>query len=272
MKKWSVILLVFAVFATACKKEKDPEPNNQNPAVNVLTLKGQSTSVGRVVAGTQATITYYISGTNLKEAKFDIHSNLDGHTHRISESASGFVNFEWDHIMLLGGVNEKVGTIRVTIPLDATPGMYDLGVRATDNQGNQSLYKVFAFEVLSNANAPEISLTSHSAGDEIEVSITACTAFNFQFTASSKAGATLSSVEVIVKSEEDAHDGHDHRIAHGAALYDWDKTDFTSETTYNFNESIDICTGLEAGHYELIVAVMDSEGRVSQQTLEVHVE
>lgn len=270
MKKWPMMLFAFAVLATACKKDKDPEPNNQNPVVNVLTLKGQSTSVGRVVAGTQATITYYISGTNLKEAKFDIHSNLDGHTHRIAQAASGFVNFEWDQIMLLGGVNEKVGTIRVNIPLDATPAMYDLGLRVTDNQGNQSVYKVFAFEVVSNANAPEIDLTSHTEGAEIDVSLTACAPFTLQFTASSKAGATLSSVEVVVKSEE--AEGHDHRVAHGVTLYDWDKDDFTSETTYNFNESIDMCTGLEVGHYELIIAVVDSEGRVSQQTIEIHAE
>ena len=90
----------------------------------------------------------------------EIHSNFDGHSHKVSSRAGEepfFIKKSYD---LSGLRNTHVHHHDVVIPENATPGNYHLVVYCTDAAGNQSLV---AREIVLSHDAEE---HHHHDGDD----------------------------------------------------------------------------------------------------------
>lgn len=131
----------------SCSKAVDPndktkpvlEITSTNP---VFKLEGDEKII-EAAKGSSFTVNVKITdNSGLKQLKFDIHENFDGHSHARKEGT----NWATSKIVTHTG-KEATHSETFTIPSDATLGEYHCEMIVLDQNGNESIEYILAVEV-----------------------------------------------------------------------------------------------------------------------------
>lgn len=135
------------VLLASCNKAVDPT-DKVKPVLEITStlpafkVEGDEKII-EAPKGTNITVNLKLSdNSGLKQIKFDIHDNFDGHSHKRTES----VKWETSKIINLSG-KEGNHSQNFSIPSDATSGEYHCEMIVLDQNGNESIEYVLAVEV-----------------------------------------------------------------------------------------------------------------------------
>lgn len=255
-----VLLLLF--FA-ACTKDDDTVPEDRTPpTVREVTLNDLTENILVEPGSNMHFDAVFEDNERLGQYKIDIHNAFDDHTHgRLAQTP-----FEFSQTYDLIGRTQTVHE-DITIPEDATPGLYHFTLQFFDAAGNEGEVVVMDFEIADPENQPVITITSHNIEEEIEVE----PGGSILLEGSISDPDGLAEVHIILGHEDDQ--GHDHRRNEEEPLFEYE-LELNGENTWNFEGMgpIEIPEDAEEGHYELRIMAEDVHGHVKVVTFEVHIE
>ena len=132
MKKLSIILSICVLFS-ACQKDDDETTaaitDNDSPVIATFTTENTTVAAGNEIHMDMQ----FTDNIALKQAKLEIHSANDGHSHgRVA------AQFEWEMILDLQGQKSYTDHMHVEVPANAEAGEYHLTCLVTDESGNES--------------------------------------------------------------------------------------------------------------------------------------
>ncbi len=160
------LAILLAGFTTACDKEDETPNDTQAPTIENLMLNDKDHDI-TVGAGANLLAKAILKDNlNLGEAKIDIHSNFDGHSHGRVETTA----FDLSRVIRLSGTQMNLQE-QISIPADAATGNYHFIVQIIDAAGNEGDFAEVEFEITSNSQ-PQVKLTAptpEAGEDEIDL-------------------------------------------------------------------------------------------------------
>lgn len=243
-------IVSLAVLLGACKKE-----DTVAPVIDAFTVNGQAEEVSAQAGSSLSFAGTLSDNENLKQFKIDVHDVFDGHSHNKVQANTPFT---------LATIKDIEGTTYTlseiaNIPAGAAAGPYDILLQVVDEVGNEGAFKEVELTI-TRLDQASITVTSHDLSVDNSVNRGA------RLTLAGMVMDDVDLVEVKVSLVESA-DGHSHKTGSGAILYshDFDLTG-SADTQWDLAEienqgfPIDIASTAEAGHYELTLVAIDSDG------------
>lgn len=185
----------------------------------------------------------------LGEIRMDIHDDFDGHKHGKKGSIDPF---SWERIIKLDAQKTADGKIMLDIPADVLAGPYHFDAILLDQAGNQS-DQVIGDLYIKTPDMARIAVKSPAS----PMVFTRGTAADLILELTDNAG--LAKVEVLIYQEGKT------------PVFDFDK----SFTPVTLNEvltvPVNLAAGVLAGEYELVIKLIDSDGNITLEELEVEV-
>lgn len=239
--KYLLVLLGFGLLFISCKKEVDETP----PVIQNMTIDGETDEIYLPIESTFE-ITALINELGGKgQMKLDIHSNFDGHGHKVD-----LVDYSYVKIYDIEGENYTYSD-NPTIPENAKAGPYHVGLFAIDEAGNESNEAVMDL-IITRLDAPQVNFTapdfsndlSYAPGDTIHLE-----------------GVVVddeSLVEIIVSLKQINGDGE-------AYENDFDLTSSPQSWAFQADGNLKIVIGssLPSGKYSLLIRAEDNLGNIT---------
>jgi hypothetical protein len=216
MRTRLLILSVTSLVFFSCKKADSELPEIKDVKVNnsIETLDfspGESVVVTGLITDNE----------ELSQFKIDVHHDFDGHSHKELT-----VRYSKIVIKDISGTTHQLNET-FALPADASSGVYHGTITAVDKEGNQSMSKLFYFNII-RPEQPEITVT-------VPQSVSAGSTWNPEGTVSTS--VAISMIKVLVKSE-----------ATGNTLYNQTFTLADQElTAWNFQTDGAIAVAIPAG-------------------------
>lgn len=265
-----LVLTALALAFTSCSDDEDDNDDNgaaadsQKPTISI----SEPTDGATISAGSNMHFEATFSDNEgLAEAVVDIHNNFDGHDHDKRSTSSAF---SYKETFEISGKEWEMHE-DIAIPAGAEAGEYHLSVYAVDKAGNQSDQVIYEFEI-AGAGEAVITWESPNLTEELELAEGA----DLVLKGSISDATGINEVEISVKHEEEHdHEGEeeedDHEGEHGdeEATVIYSKKDLQGTNSHSVDETVST-TDWEDGEYKLIIKVIDTEGRVTMATGEVH--
>jgi hypothetical protein len=244
-------LLIILLSAGGCKK-----PDTEKPVINTFLINQEQHEVKVPASSTIVLEATFTDNDNLKTYKVDIHDGFDGHGHG---KTNNYQRFSYQNAFPIEGTNAEE-TQEIDLPQNAAAGPYHCILRVLDDAGNEGQFAEIDLLVTNNGQAA-VQITSPDFSGEVQV------AKGSQLTLQGAITDDIDIEEIYVTLGPEAED-HGKR-SQASLLYEglfelpgpadesWDFAEL------NNNKPIDIPAGAEAGHYQLKIAVTDSDGNMT---------
>lgn len=260
--KSGITMLAAISLLSACKDDENGEIIDNTPP----TISGVAHDM-TVEPGAEFDLEFVLEDDiALGEARIDIHNDFDGHDH---EGGRILVTpFEYTDVLdEMRNETHYVAHVHIDIPADAATGPYHLQINYTDNAGNEGELYISQFEISDPALSPAITITNFGPDDELEPNEEGI----LYLEGSIEDPDGLDEVHIMVYEEHDDH-GHE-RMMDEEPLYDqeWELDGATSFNLQDIDPVIDL-SGAEAGHYELRIMALDTQGHVKVVRREIHID
>jgi hypothetical protein len=256
------LAILLAGFTTACNKEDDTPNDTQAPTIENLMLNNKDHDVTIEVGANLVATAVLKDNLNLGEAKIDIHSNFDGHSHGRVQTTP----FDLSRVIRLSGTQMNLNE-RISIPADAATGNYHFILQIIDAAGNEGDFAEIEFEI-TGSSQPQIKLTApkpEAGGDEIELA----KGGTLRFAGMVEDADGLA--ELKIKIEEDG--GHSHgRIEAelGEPFYE-KEYELNGVTTFDLSNVMPIVMPNEHADLVLYLTAFDTKGNTKTVKLKLHV-
>lgn len=241
-----------AMMASSCKNEDKPNIDTTKP-----TAKIEIVEPGTEVP-TGSTVELYVEFSDdqeLTQARVDIHSNFDHHTHqKVNEK------FEWSKIIDISGGMFYSDTLLVDIPADVLAGPYHLEAVATDKTGNIS-DETIGEMILLRPDAPKILVISPDTAAINMVKI----GETLQLRTEIRDNIDLVGGEILLQDADESR-------LDLQPIYD-DDAEWTgsSDTMVTLDRDIPIEPGVTPGKYILIIQAKDNDGNLGIREIDVQI-
>ncbi|MEN7546677.1 DUF4625 domain-containing protein [Rapidithrix thailandica] len=269
MKKFALFLSIWPILLlTNCDNDDDDAIKDvEAPVVKSITLNAESEKAV-AQAGNSLKIAFELSDNQaLGEIRMDIHSNFDGHAHGGRLAADPFT---WEKIINLGEQKAFKDEITVDIPAEAIAGPYHFEAVVLDKAGNEAETYI-ADLTLTKEGQPVITVDSHNLEEEIVA--TPGTNLDLQGKITDDVDLAEISIEIAEEHDHDHDHGESEHHENEEPVYSIDiDLEGDNDTLFKLEHSIPLPADLAAGHYELMIKAMDSDGNITQIVGVLHVD